>query len=164
MEKLQIIFTVNYGASKYRKLQSLIFCLVILFLSGCVTQSKKSISPVIEESAKIFQNGNFAVYEIPSHGAIGDSLSISAKGGQYAGNLSAAFAALSKSDNGNIVVYSANPDLSYTVINGAIADKQFPTVWLVYAGSSSNSKLLSPLAKQSSMKYSFIDIVDREPE
>ena len=71
-----------------------------------------SISPVIKKSAEIFQSSDIAVYEIPSHGSIADALSISANGGWHAENLSAAFVTLSKSKNGNIVVYSANLDLS----------------------------------------------------
>jgi len=160
MEQLQITLTINQKAITPRKVLGLCFCLAILFLSGCATQPKRNISPVISESAVIFQSREFAVFEIPSRGALSDGLSISANGGRHTKNLSAAFASLSNSDNSNIVVYSANPDLSYAVIIGAITDNKYPNIWLVYVGSESNSKLLSAATKLSDIKYSFVDIVN----
>lgn len=164
MDQSKITLPVRHQSILSGKVRGLIICLTILFLSGCATQPKRSISPVINESAIIFQSGDFAVYEIPSRGAISDGMSISANGGRHAKNLSSAFASLSKSDNGNIVVYSTNPDLSYAAIKGAITEKQFPNIWLVYAGSKGNSELLLNLAGKSAMKYSFVDIVEGETE
>jgi len=164
MDQSKITLTIGHKAAKSRNASGLIICLAILFLFGCATQPKRSISPVINEAAIIFQSGDFAVYEIPSRGAISDGMSISANGGRHANNLSTAFASLSKSDNGNIVVYSTNPDLSYAAIKGAITEKQFPNIWLVYAGSRGNSELLLNLMEKSGIKYSFVDIVEGETE
>ncbi len=164
MEGIKVTLPIVRGAGVSGKALSFIIFIMVISSSGCATQSKIGISPVMQKSAIIFQNGDFAVYEIPSYGAISDALSISTKGGRHAKNLSVALASLSKSSNGNIVVYSTNPNLSHAAISGAITDKQLPNIWLIYAGSRSNSELLSALAKRSDMKYSFIDIIARDPD
>lgn len=134
---------------------------MLLFLSGCaLTHTSKSVPVKISTMAtSVFSTSKLIYMPIPSHGPVPDMLDIAANGGGNARQLKGFLDILVKSNNKKIVVYSSNPSLSKSVIEGALnANKKFPGIWLAYAGDKRNSDILKPLVESKGIKYSFINI------
>jgi hypothetical protein len=146
---------------KVVKLKSL-FIILTLFLVGCSASQVRDVphSYIAIQAAIITNDTNIDIVEIPTHGALGDSLAISAKGGGNTKSLRDSLINLSNNGGGVIAVTSRNADLSRAVIEGALSNGnyEYKNVTLVYAGDLANSDRLQPIVESVGIKYGFVDI------
>lgn len=127
--------------------------LAALLLVGCAAAPQRDTQAILADAARQFQGREFSFVEIPSEGLLSDTVAI-AKGGADSARLAREeLAALSSAGGGQIVFHSDNPRLARAILESAVAGRQFPGVWLIYAGDAANAAELKGAVERAGMRF-----------
>lgn len=140
-------------------MNKLILVMLFLFVVGCASTSSINMARVISESITLSGSQNVNVINIPSHGAMGDSLAMAAGGGANATKIKKTIEQLSDAGGGTLVITSTNAELAKVNVVSALKDVygKTPNIFLIYAGSEKYSNEVREAAEEKGVRYAFVD-------
>jgi hypothetical protein len=135
------------------KMRKILLVLLLVMLAGCA--AKKRHPAAI--GAEVFTDKNFAVIDIPSHGAIGDGLAIAVGGGANTSNVRDTLLDVQKKDAvKQVLVTSRNSLLAKIILSNAVKDlpsDSLDTVYLVFAGTENHGSDLREIVEKTGATY-----------
>jgi len=140
-------------------MKKLILVILLFSIAGCATTSAINMKRVVAESTQLSNNQNINIINIPSHGALGDSLAVAADGGANAKAARETIEKLSNAGGGTLIITSTNPELAKVNIISALKgiDSKKTNIFLIYAGTEKYSDEVRKAAEDKGMQYGFVE-------
>ena len=136
---------------------------MLIFFSGCAASGKSNNEIFTEASQDLVSSLkpgetsiNFRVAEIPSHGMLADSLTISMGGGANASSLQEALIAAKKNGDAGFLIIGGNNSLDNAVISGALNNQDFSGLKIYFAGNSDQESQIQKVIERSKADFQFI--------